>query len=196
MDRALFSGEEFTQAGFLRWLAKLPASALGKHELIGGRIVVTPPAGWEHGGVDATLARLIGNHAVAKGLGIVLGSSTGYELPSGDTLQPDVSFISRERFAAGPKPLPGQFLRIVPTLIVEILSPSTARRDRTVKLEIYARNGVDEYWIVDPIDRELEIRHREGDSFATPVVARSGAIDSRVLLGIAARVEDVFADLD
>jgi Uma2 family endonuclease len=85
----------------------------------------------------------------AHKLGIVLDSSAGYDLPSGDTVEPDVSFIDSERFAPGPKPRDGQFLKIVRRLIVEILSPATSRRDRTEKKDVYARNRVDEYWIVD-----------------------------------------------
>ena len=60
----------------------------------------------------------------------MLGSSAGYDLPSGDTLEPDVSFLSAARLAAGPAPERGRFLRIVPDLVVEILSDSTAKRDR------------------------------------------------------------------
>jgi Uma2 family endonuclease len=48
-----------------------------------------------------------------------------------------------------------QFLRIVPNLVVEILSPATARRDRAEKKKIYEANGVDGYWLVDPDGREV-----------------------------------------
>ena len=56
----------------------------------------------------------------------------------------------------------GEFLRTVPTLVVEILSHSTARRDRTKKKAVYARNGVAEYWIVDPDARSVTV-HVLGD---------------------------------
>ena len=46
-----------------------------------------------------------------------------------------------------------------PDLVVEILSPSTARNDRTVKLLTYAKHGVKEYWIVDPLNRTVEVYH-------------------------------------
>ena len=45
----------------------------------------------------------------------------------------------------------------VPDLTVEVLSRSTARRDRGRKMEMYARYGVPEYWIVDPVANTLEI---------------------------------------
>ena len=53
----------------------------------------------------------------------------------------------------------------IPDLVVEILSPSTSRRDRHKKSEIYARFGAREYWLVDPKDRSVEIRARRGTEF-------------------------------
>lgn len=45
----------------------------------------------------------------------------------------------------------------VPLLVIEILSPSTAGRDRTLKLNKYASSGVPHYWILDPFARTLEM---------------------------------------
>jgi Uma2 family endonuclease len=125
----------------------------------------------------------------------VFGSSTGYELPSGDTLQPDLSFISTARWKAGPAPKrPNDFLRIVPDLVVEILSPSTAKRDRTEKLEIYTSNGVDEVWIVDAERREVTVFHCEGGRPVRSSSVKRGRIPSRVLSGLELGVEGVFAE--
>ncbi len=49
------------------------------------------------------------------------------------------------------------FLKIVPTLLVEILSPATARRDRTEKKGLYEANGVDGYWLIDPDARKVMV---------------------------------------
>jgi Uma2 family endonuclease len=87
----------------------------------------------------------------------VFGSSIGYNLPSGDTLEPDVSFVSAERWARGPQVGRGHFLRIVPNLVVEILSPATAHRDRVEKKKVYEANGVDELWLVDPVRRDVTV---------------------------------------
>ena len=129
-------------------------------------------------------------------LGRVFDASAGFELPSGDTLEPDVSFVSRERWEAGPRPKGNEFARIVPSLVVEILSPSTARRDRTEKLEIYAENGVLEYWIVDPRRREITVYRNPGDVFDAPTLVTTGRIPSALLPSLDAGAADVFADLD
>ncbi|MGH7960638.1 MAG: Uma2 family endonuclease, partial [Candidatus Binatia bacterium] len=109
-------------------------------------------SGWPHGNVGVKISSALFNVAFPNRLGEVFDASTGYRLPSGDTVEPDVSFISAARFQAGPPPRRGKFLEIVPNLIVEILSTPTAARDRGEKKAIYERNGVDEYWLVD-VDR-------------------------------------------
>ena len=154
---------------------------------------MTPPAGWPHGGVEAALVERLSRHVRERHRGIVLGSSSGYELPSGDTVEPDVSFISAKRFAAGPKPSAGKFVRIVPNLVVEILSPSTARRDRTDKKKIYEQNRVDEYWLVDPARKEVSVFDLGKKGYGTNRCVRSGRIKSRALADLDLNVEDVFA---
>jgi Uma2 family endonuclease len=83
----------------------------------------------------------------------------------------------------------------VPDLVVEILSPSTARRDRTAKRNAYERSGVDEYWLVDPRKRQVTVFVREREVFAPPATTSSGAIASRVLPDLAVTAEELFGDL-
>jgi len=164
-ETAFISTETFTQKAFKRWVERRPMTDINRYELINGRIVMTPPASWEHGESEVKAGRILVDFVEKHNLGRVFGSSTGYELPSGDTLEPDVSFISRERWARGPQPKRGQFLKIVPNLVVEILSPTTAGRDRTEKKRIYEMNGVDEYWLIDPDRREVTVFHLIGGQY-------------------------------
>jgi Uma2 family endonuclease len=191
-ETAFRSDESFTQHEFWQWLNERPRSDINHYELLNGRIVMTPPAGWPHGRIEAKLVRLLEEHASRLKLGIILGSSTGFDLPSGDTVEPDVSFISSERLAAGPAPERRKFLRVVPNLVVEILSDPAARRDRTEKKEIYERNGVDEYWLVNPDRRDVTVFHLLDRRYDDGAVFMRGEIASQVLPGLALDVNEVF----
>jgi Uma2 family endonuclease len=156
-ETAFISTERFNQKAFKRWVEKRPARDVNRYELAHGKIVRIPPAGWGHGEVEAKVSAVLGEFVYSHKLGKVFGSSTGYDLPSGDTLEPDASLISAERWAKGPQVGASQFLRIVPNLVLEILSPATAQRDRVEKKKIYQINGVDEYWLIDPDRREVTV---------------------------------------
>ena len=56
-----------------------------------------------------------------------------------------------------------------PDLVIEIGSPSTRRRDETIKRRLYERSDVLEYWIVDPDIEVVRVQRRSGDSFARPI---------------------------
>jgi Uma2 family endonuclease len=123
----------------------------------------------------------------------VFGSSQGFELETGDTLEPDASFISSERWAKGPKPEPGRFLRIVPSLVVEVLSTSTASRDRGEKRIAYERAGVDELWRADWRAREMIVYRREGQSFGRErVYSDRDRFASTLLAGLEFDVSELF----
>lgn len=81
--------------------------------------------------------------------------------------------------------------RIVPTLVIEILSPATARRDRTEKRAICARNGIDEYWLVDPDRRCITVCTLAAGTYDDGRTFEAGPVRSSVLPGLAVNVEDV-----
>lgn len=195
MQTAFRSEETFTQAEFAAWLEGLRPGDAHRYELLGGRIVMTPPAALAHGDLEARIVTALSLYAKPRGLGRVFGSSAGFELPSGDTVQPDCSFVSADRLAAGPEPGTSGFGRIVPDLVVEVLSPSTERRDRTEKKDVYEACGVGEYWLVDASRAEVTVYWRDGDRFSAPRMIRSGRIESRILAGIDVVVEELFASV-
>lgn len=191
---AFVSTETFTQKEFQRWLDERSVSDLNHYELLRGRIVMSPPAGWPHGSIGAGILGSLIAFVRPRKLGLVLDSSAGYALPSGDTVEPDISFISAARFAAGPTPQPGKFIRIVPTLVVEILSPATAQKDRTEKKALYEENGVEEYWIVDPTGQAVTRYHHSGRRFGRgKVFTVREVLRSRALPGFTLHVKEIFA---
>ena len=194
VQTAFVSTETFTQKEFQRWLDERSAGDLNHYELLRGRIVMSPPAGWPHGSIEANIVTALALFVRTHQLGLILGSSTGYDLPSGDTVEPDVSFLTAARIKAGPPPQPGKFIRIVPTLVVEILSPATAQKDRTEKKALYEENGVEEYWIVDPKERAVTRYHHAGRRFGRgKVFTVRDILRSPALPGFTLPVKEIFA---
>ena len=80
-----------------------------------------------------------------------------------------------------------------PDFVIEILSPSTASRDRSEKLAVYARYGVREYWLVDPKRERIEVFVLESGDLVQKAEHDSGEARSlAVLPGFAAPLADVF----
>jgi len=183
-----------TQDEFEAWCASFDGSEIGRFEFLYGCVVAEPPAHWPHGKLDATFVHRLASQVEDVGRGLVFGSSQGFALPTGDTVEPDVAVVLRETWDAAPPPTLGRFLTVVPDLVVEVLSPSTARRDRGPKRDIYERNGVREYWLVDPRRREITVLARGVDGRLGPehTVAGDDPARSTLLAGFSVRPSDIF----
>ena len=124
-----------------------------------------------------------------RGLGKVYYSDTDVVLSDTDVVKPDLLFISREREHI----ITYANIQGAPDLVVEILSPSTSRRDWNEKRELYAEHDVKEYIVMDPSNKivwrmvlkdgtlEIENTYYEGDT-----------IESSVLEGFIVAVNDIF----
>ncbi|MFM8412707.1 MAG: Uma2 family endonuclease, partial [Alphaproteobacteria bacterium] len=185
------SGQPLDQVGFRLWIDSRPDDDPSRYEFLGGEVVMSPPARSGHGLVGHRLNLLVGRHVADGDLGACFDASTGFELPTGDTLAPDFAFVSRPRWDAAPKPAPDEFVRVVPDLVEEVLSPSTAKRDREEKRRAYAASGVGEYWLVDPSKREVRVIDLAESPTGSERIVRSGAIVSRVLPSLEVAVEDL-----
>ena len=93
-------------------------------------------------------------------------------------VQPDIVVV------CDPEKLTDRACKGAPDLIVEILSPSTLKRDITTKYELYQRHGVKEYWLMYPNDKTLLVYRLSDDSkYAAPEVFGEGDIVAVSLLG-------------
>jgi len=187
------STSRFTQGEFAEWLMTIPDKNYNHYELLRGFIVMEPPAAWPHGEAEAAIVEPLRKTAREQAAGRVFGSSQGFELPSGDSVQPDVAFVSHERWQRASPVQPGTMLRIVPDLIVEILSPSTRRRDHETKKAIYEQNGVREYWLVDTEAHTILRYLLDGGRFEAGILfTQEEAITSAVLPALRLPLVDVF----
>lgn len=139
-----------------------------RHELVFGRLYVTPSPFLPHQIVSEVLERLLGRIANAAD-GLLLHAPLDVVLADHSVVQPDLIYFSAARL-----PIVGNRIEAAPDLVVEILSPSTARFDRTKKRNLYAFSGVKEYWLVDQGRRQIEFLINAAGSFvaAAPVTGR------------------------
>lgn len=146
---------------------KLPEGTLA--ELIEGEILLSAAPRVPHQSVIVNLCGEIRAFAHPKKLGRVLVSPMDVHLPTGDIVEPDLIFVRQENLA-----IIQDWIRGVPDLLVEVLSPSHPERDLIVKRHLYARNGVGEYWIIYPDDRSVQIFKQAGDQFEPAGYRREG----------------------
>ncbi len=144
-----------------RWTAEmvraLPEDGR-RHEVVDGELLVTPSPSRDHQRVVRDLVNVLHAYTNAEGIGEAMISPSDVELDPHGLVQPDV-FV--EGLVAG-RPAGGWNAGAPLLLVVEILSPSTARADRTTKRRRYQRAGIPEYWIVD-IDARTVERWRPSD---------------------------------
>ena len=118
-----------------------------RYEAIGGELRVTPAPSVRHQRISANLEVALHRLLVEPGHGLLLHAPVGVEFPgTGEGVQPDIVFISRDRMHM----VGDDWIRGAPDLVIEILSPGTAERDRDLKRKLYGREGVARYWNVDP----------------------------------------------
>jgi Uma2 family endonuclease len=128
-----------------------------KAEVISGSLEVLPGPLPRHGRAQRTLGSFIGKpFDDDDGLGGPGGwwifLEVDVQLSEHDIVRPDLSGWRRERLA-DPDERP---FTTAPDWACEILSPSTARRDRVTKRHLYAKHGIRHYWLLDPDTRTLE----------------------------------------
>lgn len=120
-------------------------------ELIEGELYMTPSPTSDHQAIAGNLYVLLRAAVRAGAGGIAFQAPLDVRLPTGDIVQPDVMWIADANRSIVQERIHG-----VPDLVVEVVSPSHAERDRIVKRQLYARSGVPEYWIVDGATRTIE----------------------------------------
>lgn len=141
-------------------IVRLPETMIG--EIMDGELLTQPRPAVPHA-------------FSASALGVFLGGPFGFGIngPGGwiilrqpelhfdrDVLVPDLAGWRRERM---PEPPSTAAITLPPDWVCEVLSPSTESTDRSRKMGVYARRGVEHVWLVNPLQRTLEVYRREGE---------------------------------
>jgi Uma2 family endonuclease len=156
-------------------------------QLIDGEVVIGMPPIPKHQAIVGaiffillTIARKKGGKAYTAPIEVYFDEHNIYE--------PDVLYLAPDsRCSVGEKRLTG-----APDLVVEVLSPSTAKYDRQEKYQAYEQHGVGEYWIADPVHEVVEVWTLDAGHFNRQgAYAGEDTFSSRIL-GETVNVKDIF----
>ena len=158
-------------------------------ELLNGELHMAPSPNMSHQDAQSKLGSRLGNFVEERNLGRVYFAPADVVLSDTNVVQPDLLFVSREREQI----ITHANIQGAPDLAVEIRSPSTGERDRTVKRKLYAEHGVKEYWLVDPDAATVTVLVLGERDFEEAGVYRKGqTLSSPTLKGFSVNLDDIF----
>ena len=161
-----------------------------RYEILDGELSVTPAPATKHQTALGNLYRFLANYVVANQVGKLLIAPTDLILASTTVVQPDLIFIGNDRrHIVTERAIEGP-----PTLVIEILSPTTHRIDRVTKAQLYAKHNVPNYWLIDPDQRTLEAYELVLDHYDLAASARDADVFAPSLFpGLSIQLPDLWA---
>ncbi|WP_417910224.1 Uma2 family endonuclease [Candidatus Electronema sp. PJ] len=177
---------EQRQSALERFLALPEGTAC---QLIAGKLVMSPAPIPLHQAVILELSIQMALFVKKEKAGRLFTSPIDVRLNERNIFQPDILFISKEKAALiGERMIEGP-----PDLVAEVLSPSSAYHDLRTKFRAYAQAGVQEYWIVDPERKSVEVFVNNSNKFQLRQEAEGeGAVQSVLLQGLSVDLADIF----
>ena len=168
-----------------------PESERERYELFEGELVMVPSPKEYHQRISRNLEFILHGFVKQHNLGFIYYAPFDVILSDDTVLQPDILFIGKEQADIIAK----EGIRGAPALVIEILSEATAKRDRTYKKALYAHYGVQEYWLVDPATKTVEVLKLQEQGFeqaALYACEEKAVLKSPLLVGLAIDLEEVF----
>ncbi|MFL6214393.1 MAG: Uma2 family endonuclease [Blastocatellia bacterium] len=162
-----------------------------RYEIIEGELFVSCAPNLMHQSVSGNLVFNLKSYLSQNPIGVVW-ATPGVIFSKFSGVIPDLVFVSNERRA---EIASGDRITGAPDLMIEIVSPGAEneRRDRIAKRQLYGRHGVNEYWVVDPYQRSIEVYVLEGQTLKLQsTLSEADELTSSVLPGFSCKVEDIF----
>ncbi|MDR3632576.1 MAG: Uma2 family endonuclease [Isosphaeraceae bacterium] len=157
-----------------------PADDDALYEIVRGRRVELPPTGAIETVLATMLTRLIGPYLDANPLGRLAGETLFLIDPVADIQRrPDLAFVSYQRWPREQRLPPTNAWGVVPDLVVEVVSPSSAAVEVLDKLQEYFRAGVRLVWVVYPVQEQFYVYD---SPISVRVLQRADVLDGGAVL--------------
>lgn len=163
-----------------------------RYEIIEGELYVSRQPSVAHQYSCSRLCQFLGDWNDKNGLGVVL-TAPGLIFGEDDDVAPDVVWVTLERLGRATDR--AGHLLTAPELVIEVLSPGKTNedRDRRVKLKLYSRQGVHEYWIVDAMLHQVAVYRRDQDRLVLDcTLYADDTLESPLLPGFSCKVTKLF----
>jgi len=160
-----------------------------RYEIIDGELYMSNTPTTKHQLISGKFFGLLFIYLQSHPIGILMSAPLEVFFSKTNLAQPDVVFISNERQNLV-KP---EHVKGAPDLVIEVLSPSTEKRDRTVKLKMYAKFGVQEYWMAKEKTATVEIfRLQDGKLVLITRLEKSDVLTSPLFPGLEIPLAEIF----
>lgn len=160
-----------------------------RYQLIDGELYMAPAPNRRHQFISGEIEYLLRKYLERKPIGVIYDAPFDVQLTDITVVQPDIAFFSKKRAAY----LTEHGAEGAPELVVEILSPKTARLDVGVKREIYARTGVLELWIVEPDAEVVKVyRLQENSQNPAQTLSANQILSTPILPGLKIDLKRIF----
>lgn len=159
------------------------------YQVIGGELIMSPAPSLSHQGVCRNLGFIIWNFVKRHNLGEIFCAPVDVIFSQVNVAQPDIVYISKSRLSK----LKERGIFGAPDWVIEILSPSTSDMDLRLKHQLYQRFGVREYWIVDPIEKKVEVYLLKGGRYISKgLFLEKDTVEVETIKGLKINLAEVF----
>ncbi len=155
----------------------LPYDGLG-HQLIKGVHIITPTPSVLHQSLTTVLSHILASFFDKKALGKLIGASIPVKFSEDDCIIPDLVYLDEEEL----NKQKDQYIDGSPSLIIEILSPSSRFKDYVEKRKLAEKYGVQEYWVVNAYENLIDVFTLQDGKYYTQVFTEKDTLVSKLLI--------------
>ncbi|MEW5801099.1 MAG: Uma2 family endonuclease [bacterium] len=163
-----------------------------RHEIIEGEHYMAPSPNVRHQSISRNLGFILNQYVEKHDLGKIYNAPMDVILSYENIVQPDILFISKKNYGI----ITTQNIQGAPDLLIEIMSESSRKLDRLIKMKTYGKFGVEEYWVIDPAINQIEVfrKDKTGLTLFKVVQEEEGELTSPLFPGLKVNLKKVFEE--
>ncbi len=162
-----------------------------QYELYKGDLFMVPAPSIRHQDIVVKLDRNLGVFVEKNNLGKLFVAPCDVVFSDNEIVKPDIIYISNKNLSI----IKELNIQGVPDFLIEIISPTTSYNDKKIKKQIYEKYGVEEYWIIDPVNETLEVFVLEKGKYKLDdIYSKNDKVKVKSIEGLEVDLKRVFSE--